>query len=151
MSTRRRGERAASRGHSGLLDDVGKRIVELMQSDGRRSYASVGTEVGLSEAAVRQRVQKLIEAGATLEDMMQWTNEPALLPRCPIGDWRGKPWAEVDDGFLHWILRKIFDRDDVRFCAQKELARREAEWKAQKLAQAQEQAHELEYRSGALF
>ena len=63
MSTRRRGERAASRGHSGLLDDVGKRIVELLQSDGRRSYASVGTEVGLSEAAVRQRVQKLIEAG----------------------------------------------------------------------------------------
>ena len=51
MSTRRRGERAASRGHSGLLDDVGKRIVELLQSDGRRSYASVGTEVGLSGAA----------------------------------------------------------------------------------------------------
>lgn len=63
MSTRRRGERAASRGHSGLLDEVGKRIVELLQTDGRRSYASVGADVGLSEAAVRQRVQKLIEAG----------------------------------------------------------------------------------------
>jgi Lrp/AsnC family transcriptional regulator for asnA, asnC and gidA len=63
MSTRRRGERAAVKHPSGLLDDVGKRIVELLQIDGRRSYASVGTEVGLSEAAVRQRVQKLIEAG----------------------------------------------------------------------------------------
>lgn len=63
MSTRRRGERAAAKPANGLLDDVGKRIVELLQSDGRRSYASIGGEVGLSEAAVRQRVQKLCDAG----------------------------------------------------------------------------------------
>jgi hypothetical protein len=50
-----------------------------------------------------------------------------LLPRCPIGDWRGHTWDEVEEGFLQWILRKITDREDVRFCAQKELERREAE------------------------
>jgi exodeoxyribonuclease X len=122
----------------------------LKLGGGRKAYNRPHTAP--HDAKVTAQVfEKLIEAGATLEDMMQWTNEPALLPRCPIGDWRGKPWAEVDDGFLHWILRKIFDRDDVRFCAQKELDRREAEWKAQQLAQTQEQAHELEYRSGALF
>lgn len=63
MSMRRRGERAAAKHPSGLLDDVGKKIVELLQTDGRRSYASIGADVGLSEAAVRQRVQKLIDAG----------------------------------------------------------------------------------------
>ncbi|HTP15651.1 MAG TPA: Lrp/AsnC family transcriptional regulator [Streptosporangiaceae bacterium] len=46
------------------LDDVSKQIVEQLQQDGRRSYAAIGKAVGLSEAAVRQRVQRLIEAGA---------------------------------------------------------------------------------------
>jgi Lrp/AsnC family transcriptional regulator for asnA, asnC and gidA len=45
------------------LDDVSKRIIEQLQEDGRRPYASIGKAVGLSEAAVRQRVQKLIETG----------------------------------------------------------------------------------------
>ena len=45
------------------LDDVAKAIIEQLQQDGRRSYAAIGKEVGLSEAAVRQRVQRLIESG----------------------------------------------------------------------------------------
>lgn len=46
-----------------LLDDVSKAIIEQLQQDGRRSYAAIGKVVGLSEAAVRQRVQRLIDAG----------------------------------------------------------------------------------------
>ena len=45
------------------LDDVSKAIIEQLQQDGRRSYAAIGKVVGLSEAAVRQRVQRLIESG----------------------------------------------------------------------------------------
>jgi Lrp/AsnC family transcriptional regulator for asnA, asnC and gidA len=45
------------------LDEVSKAIIEQLQEDGRRSYAEIGKAVGLSEAAVRQRVQKLTEAG----------------------------------------------------------------------------------------
>ena len=44
-------------------DEVSRAIIEQLQSDGRRSYASIGLAVGLSEAAVRQRVQKLIDSG----------------------------------------------------------------------------------------
>lgn len=51
------------RGTQTLLDDVSKAIVDLLQQDGRRSYADIGGRVGLSEAAVRQRVQRLTEAG----------------------------------------------------------------------------------------
>jgi Lrp/AsnC family transcriptional regulator, regulator for asnA, asnC and gidA len=47
-----------------VLDDISKRIIEQLQQDGRRSYAAIGKAVGLSEAAVRQRVQRLIEVGA---------------------------------------------------------------------------------------
>jgi Lrp/AsnC family transcriptional regulator for asnA, asnC and gidA len=46
-----------------VLDDTSKRIIEQLQADGRRSYAAIGKAVGLSEAAVRQRVQRLQEAG----------------------------------------------------------------------------------------
>jgi len=46
-----------------VLDDVSKAIIEQLQEDGRRSYAEIGKAVGLSEAAVRQRVQKLTDAG----------------------------------------------------------------------------------------
>src|SRR5512140_2475686 len=45
------------------LDDVSKAIIEQLQEDGRRPYAAIGKAVGLSEAAVRQRVQRLIESG----------------------------------------------------------------------------------------
>jgi Lrp/AsnC family transcriptional regulator for asnA, asnC and gidA len=45
------------------LDEVSKAIIEQLQQDGRRSYAAIGKVVGLSEAAVRQRVQRLIEGG----------------------------------------------------------------------------------------
>lgn len=45
------------------LDDVSKAIIEQLQQDGRRPYASIGKAVGLSEAAVRQRVNRLQESG----------------------------------------------------------------------------------------
>ncbi|MDJ0334695.1 MAG: Lrp/AsnC family transcriptional regulator [Rhodoglobus sp.] len=45
------------------LDEVSKGIIEQLQADGRRSYAEIGKAVGLSEAAVRQRVQKLTDSG----------------------------------------------------------------------------------------
>lgn len=47
----------------GVLDDISKAIIEQLQEDGRRAYATIGKAVGLSEAAVRQRVQKLVDSG----------------------------------------------------------------------------------------
>ncbi len=62
MSDRRPAKnRAQSRAQS--LDDKAKRIIELLQGDGRMSYSAIAKDVGLSEAAVRHRVQKLIEGG----------------------------------------------------------------------------------------
>jgi Lrp/AsnC family transcriptional regulator, regulator for asnA, asnC and gidA len=54
---------SSSRSSPDLLDDVSKAIIEQLQEDGRRAYAVIGRAVGLSEAAVRQRVQKLTDAG----------------------------------------------------------------------------------------
>jgi len=48
---------------SAALDETSKRIIEQLQEDGRRPYAAIGKAVGLSEAAVRQRVQRLLDSG----------------------------------------------------------------------------------------
>ena len=45
------------------VDAISRSIVDLLREDGRRSYAEIGKAVWLSEAAVRQRVQKLTDAG----------------------------------------------------------------------------------------
>ena len=52
--------RNGSRDH---LDDTSRAIIRQLQADGGRPYASIGKAVGLSEAAVRQRVQKLVDNG----------------------------------------------------------------------------------------
>jgi Lrp/AsnC family transcriptional regulator for asnA, asnC and gidA len=61
-SRRSRNGSAGARGPI-VLDDVSKSIIEELQQDGRRSYAAIGKVVGLSEAAVRQRVQRLVDSG----------------------------------------------------------------------------------------
>jgi Lrp/AsnC family transcriptional regulator for asnA, asnC and gidA len=45
------------------LDETNKRIIEQLQRDGRMSYAALAKVVGLSEAAVRQRVARLLDGG----------------------------------------------------------------------------------------
>jgi Lrp/AsnC family transcriptional regulator, regulator for asnA, asnC and gidA len=45
------------------IDTVDRLIIEQLQQDGRRPYTEVATAVGLSEAAVRQRVKTLINSG----------------------------------------------------------------------------------------
>jgi Lrp/AsnC family transcriptional regulator for asnA, asnC and gidA len=54
--------RDSSARHAGL-DDLSKQIVEQLQQDGRRSYAAIAQAIGLSEAAVRQRVHRLLRSG----------------------------------------------------------------------------------------
>src|SRR5215218_3200109 len=54
---------AVSRERPLALDDTSRAIIEQLQEDGRRSYARIAGAVGLSEAAVRQRVQRLLDAG----------------------------------------------------------------------------------------
>lgn len=46
------------------LDDIDKAIIRELQVDGRMPYAQLGPIVGLSQAATRQRVNRLIDKGA---------------------------------------------------------------------------------------
>ncbi|MHC2184458.1 Lrp/AsnC family transcriptional regulator [Rathayibacter agropyri] len=75
------------------FDEVSKAIIEQLQADGRRSYAEIGKAVGLSEAAVRQRVQKLTESGvmqivAVTDPMQLGFSRQAMIGVRVAGDTR---------------------------------------------------------------
>lgn len=46
-----------------VIDPVSKAIIEHLQQDGRRSYATIAGSVGLTERAVERRVAQLVDAG----------------------------------------------------------------------------------------
>jgi len=85
------------------LDAVSKTIIELLQEDGRRSYSDIGRVVGLSEAAVRQRVQRLTESGvmqivAVTDPMQLGFHRQAMIGIRVSGDARvvAEAVAEID-------------------------------------------------------
>lgn len=66
----------------------------------------------------------LFDAGATGREMVAWTREPPLMPTCPLGKFRGKPWSEVEAGFLGWMLRQPTMEEDLKWNARREIERR---------------------------
>lgn len=85
------------------LDDVSKAIIEQLQIDGRKSYSDIGRAVELSEAAVRQRVQKLIDSGvmqivAVTDPMQLGFYRQAMIGIRTTGDARevGDAIASID-------------------------------------------------------
>ncbi len=75
------------------FDDVDKALVTALQRNGRESYAALAKIVGLSEAAVRQRVQRLLDDGAV--QIVAVTDAMAM-------------------GFLRWAMIGIVAEGDVR-------------------------------------
>lgn len=71
-------------------------------------------------------LKALFAAGATGKEMVAWTREPRLMSTCPIGKFRGKPWAEVEAGFLRWMLDQATMETDLKWNARRELDRRAA-------------------------
>lgn len=73
-------------------------------------------------------LREALNAGNSVERLIDLTNKPAVLARCKIGQWRnggkGTPWEDVDSGFLRWITGKDFDRNTL-FTARYHLEQRE--------------------------
>jgi Lrp/AsnC family transcriptional regulator, regulator for asnA, asnC and gidA len=86
------------------LDEIDKAIIRELQIDGRMPYAKLGPAVGLSQAAVRQRVQRLIDNGvmqvvAVTDPLMLGFKLEAMIGVVVDGDLRAvaSKLAEVDN------------------------------------------------------
>lgn len=60
---------------------------------------------------------------ATAEELIEWSAQPALLPRVTFGKHRGTSWRDVDWGFLEWVSIRDFD-EDVLHTVRTEMERR---------------------------
>ncbi len=58
------------------IDETDKAIIRELQLDGRMPYSKLGPKVGLSQAAARQRVQRLVDRGAL---QVVAVTDPAML------------------------------------------------------------------------
>jgi DNA-binding Lrp family transcriptional regulator len=45
------------------LDSIDEKIIRILQLDSRKSFVEIGSEIGLSESAVRRRIKNLIDSG----------------------------------------------------------------------------------------
>lgn len=62
---------------------------------------------------------------ASLDQLLAWSNEPALLVRVPTGPLRGRAWRDLDDANLGRVLAGEFGRNpDMLFTARTERDRR---------------------------
>jgi Lrp/AsnC family transcriptional regulator for asnA, asnC and gidA len=94
MSANRRSSERTGTDRAVVIDDVDKAIIEQLQEDGRLPYTKLATAVGLSEAAVRQRVQRLVESGvvqivAVTDPLMLGFRREAMIGLKIEGDLRG--------------------------------------------------------------
>ena len=90
------------------LDETSRSIIRLLQMDGRRAYADIAKEVGLSEAAVRQRVRRLLEAEviqivAVTDQIQMGYPRAAMIAINVDGDVQhcAKLIGEIDEGFSY--------------------------------------------------
>ncbi|MEU0092933.1 Lrp/AsnC family transcriptional regulator [Kribbella sp. NPDC006257] len=101
------GRNAGPEKAQGLLDDTAKAIIRELQVDGRKSYAAIGKAVGLSEAAVRQRVQRLTDAG-----VMQVV---AVTDPLELGFARQAMIGIKAEGALEPIADKLAAMDEIEY------------------------------------
>src|SRR6202051_1185909 len=90
-----------------VLDEIAKQIIEQLQEDGRRSYAAIGKAVGLSEAAVRQRVQRLQDSGVI--------QIVAVTDPLTLGFHRQAMIAIKTDGDLEKVADQLADMDEIDY------------------------------------
>ena len=99
--------RASNSSADGRLDDVSKAIIEQLQEDGRQSYAMIAKHVGLSEAAVRQRVQRLLD-----QEVMQIV---AVTDPLQVGFRRQAMIGIKVDGDLTAVADQLTDMAEVSY------------------------------------
>jgi Lrp/AsnC family transcriptional regulator for asnA, asnC and gidA len=94
-------------GAQSSLDDTSRAIIAELQEDGRKSYAAIGKAVGLSEAAVRQRVQRLLD-----NDVMQIV---AVTDPLTVGFHRQAMVGLKVSGDVEKVVEKLIAVDEIDY------------------------------------
>lgn len=69
-------------------------------------------------------MRALLEDGHTGRTLLEWSKQPPLLPRCPIGKYKGQPWGDCDAGWLQWLAYKSDMDESIKWNARRVLGER---------------------------
>ncbi|QBI53191.1 AsnC family transcriptional regulator [Streptomonospora litoralis] len=90
-------------------DETDRRLLGLLESDGRSSFAEMAGRVGLSAGAVRSRVKRLLESGAVRVTALL---DPAAAGMAVHGGFAARLENDADAA-----AESVAQTDDVRFLA----------------------------------
>lgn len=95
-----------------------------------REKADPAHRAGPDSYVTAFHIRDFLNAGNSVQQLIKWTENPAPIPTCKIGDYRnggkGTPWPDVEDSMLRWILSKDFG-EDIVFTVRREMERREVD------------------------
>jgi len=69
----------------------------------------------LYDAIVTQGILERLLEKHPVKTLLEWSNNPVLMPKVPYGKHKGKTWDEVDYGYLKWALGGSGPADDEDF------------------------------------
>ena len=94
------------------LDDLDKRILKLLQFNGRFSFADLSRELGVAEATVRFRVNRLVSNGVI-------TRFAALLDPAKVGmKVSGAILLKIDPAYLEEACKQLVSFSETQYLFQ---------------------------------
>lgn len=96
----------------------------LKLGDDRGRQHNHSTHNALHDAKVTFGIFEELLKYATLGQLIEWTEQPAKLPKMPMGKHYGQTWDTIPGQYLQWCCNQADMREDVKHCAKEELQRR---------------------------
>jgi exodeoxyribonuclease X len=79
---------------------------------------AIPTHRALPDAYVTAHLLRELLKTASFDDLVLWSQEPALLTKVRFGKYRGMKWTDVPSDYIDWIVFKSgFDDEDVMHTA----------------------------------
>ncbi|HEX2552510.1 MAG TPA: exonuclease domain-containing protein [Microvirga sp.] len=89
-----------------------------LKPEGLSSSIATPPHRPLPDALVTAHILRELLRVATVEELITWTDEPALLPRVTFGRHRGCSWSEVPTDYLAWVVERSELGHDIKFTAE---------------------------------
>lgn len=67
----------------------------------------------LPDAFITAHLLRIFLTRLSIDEMIEISKHPALLPRVNFGKHKGEYWDNVDLGYINWVLDQDFDEDVV--------------------------------------
>lgn len=80
-----------------------------------RQLALVAHRAGPDAYVTAFHIRDLLKI-ATIDELVQWSGEPALLPTCFLKKHKNQPWATVPSDYMRWVLTTDMDEDIKHTC-----------------------------------